>query len=155
MKKYIKYLKYALIHKWQVFVECAKRGRIWRGLVHDASKFSLSEFIPYVNHFYGTNNQDEFDRAWNRHQKRNKHHWQYWVLQKDDGVVKALEMPKQYAIEMLCDWYSAGRIITGENNLRTWYDENRHNIVLHSNTRNYVEHLIYNDLDPIIKNKEK
>lgn len=27
-----------------------------------------------------------FDRAWNHHQKANRHHWQYWVLVYDDNI---------------------------------------------------------------------
>ena len=32
---------------WYVFVECAKRGILWRGLIHDWSKILPSEFVPY------------------------------------------------------------------------------------------------------------
>jgi len=54
--KYLKYLKYILKHKWYVMIECFKNGLIWRGLMHDLSKFLPSEFIPYANFFYGNNN---------------------------------------------------------------------------------------------------
>ena len=37
-----------------------------------------------------------FDSAWLLHQKRNAHHWQYWVLLEDEGNTKALEMDDKY-----------------------------------------------------------
>lgn len=147
MNRHIKYLKYAILHKWIVFKECAKRGQLWRGLVHDLSKFLPCEYFPYVDHFYGVNNQSAFDHAWNRHQKSNKHHWQYWVLTPDDGEPKALEIPRHYVIELVSDWYSAGMVITGGNNLAKWYSANKGKMILHPNTRNYIEHLIFNDFD--------
>ena len=81
-----------------IFLECAKRGLWWRGLLHDLSKFLPSEFLPYACYFYGprarvgalrdgtgyykpTDTGDAaFDFAWLLHQKRNDHHWQWWVL---------------------------------------------------------------------------
>jgi hypothetical protein len=47
----------------------------------------------------------KFDSAWNIHQKRNKHHWQYWVLIMDNGSIEALDIPEKYIKEMLCDWW--------------------------------------------------
>lgn len=49
----IQYLKYIIRHKWYVFVECCKMGIIWRGLIHDLSKLTLKEFVPYRGAFYG------------------------------------------------------------------------------------------------------
>ncbi len=104
-----KYLKYVLRHKWFVFVECLKLGvPIWFAIFHDWSKFLPSEWRAYADYFYGekvqaprnamiTNSEGklvphmvasdevkaDFNRAWNAHQKRNKHHWQYWLLRMD------------------------------------------------------------------------
>jgi hypothetical protein len=93
--KYLKYLWYVIKHKWFVFIECAKCGIIWRGIVHDLSKFRPSEFFAYANHFYGSKEpvrdktgyykptdtgDSAFDYAWFLHQKRNPHHWQYWIM---------------------------------------------------------------------------
>ena len=95
---YIKYLWYVIRHKWFVFVECVKLGVPWLGLIHDLSKFLPREFIPYARNFYGTYPKDlrytrftaegvkaAFDVAWLHHQKGNRHHWQYWLLQYDQG----------------------------------------------------------------------
>lgn len=104
---YLKYLKYVLKHKWFVFIECCKSGIPLRGMMHDMSKFLPSEFIPYAHYFYGAWCKDEdwhgdkrnhipyectekgveeaFDIAWLKHQKRNPHHWQYWLLVNDSS----------------------------------------------------------------------
>jgi len=100
IKRYIKYLNYVLRHKWFVSLECFKRGIIWRGILHDLSKFLPSEFIPYARFFYepdGASRQnkirdktgyykptdsgdEKFDKAWLAHIHRNAHHWQHHIL---------------------------------------------------------------------------
>jgi len=116
-------------------------GLMWQGLIHDWSKFLPSEFFPYANHFYGdisrgrdktgyykpTNTGDKnFDFAWLLHQKRNMHHWQWWVLPKNGGKSIALNMPLRYRKEMLCDWRGASRAQSQSSNVYFWYGKNRH-----------------------------
>lgn len=156
---YLKYLDYVLRHKWYVMVECFKQGLIWRGLVHDMSKFRLDEFIPYAKYFYGEHGirfnggffwehkrneeiKKQFDYAWLLHQKRNQHHWQWWLLSEDDGGTKILEMSLKYKIEMLCDWRGAGMAINGKDNIREWYEKNKGNMNLHKFTRTWVEVMV-------------
>lgn len=151
--KYLKYLKYVIRHKWFVFIECCKQGIIWRGIIHDWSKFRFSEFIPYANHFSGgietgrdgtgyykpTDTGDKaFDFAWLLHQKRNRHHWQWWILPEDEGGIIVLEIPDKYRKEMLCDWYGAGRA-QGTPDTRKWYKQNGYKMQLHENTRKWIE----------------
>lgn len=85
MKKYFRYFWSLLRHKWFVGIECLREGLFWRGIIHDWSKFLPDEFIPYANFFYGDKKvwKDRFDLAWNRHQKRHDHHWQFWLLTND------------------------------------------------------------------------
>lgn len=98
MNKYIAYLKYIIRHKWFVFIECCRMGIPLRGAIHDMSKFLPSEFFPYARHFYGKKVRDKtgyykptdtgdpaFDHAWFLHQKRNAHHWQYWIFPDDEA----------------------------------------------------------------------
>ena len=40
-------------HKWVVFKLCCKVGQPWRGLVHDLSKYSPTEFWEGVKYFNG------------------------------------------------------------------------------------------------------
>lgn len=169
--KYLKYLRYLLRHKWYVAIECFKRGLYWRGLMHDMSKFLPSEFIPYANHFFGqgsdisrgrdktgyykpTDTGDKaFDFAWFLHQKRNPHHWQWWILPEDkrDGKVldKVLEMKEPYLTEMICDWIGAGKA-QGHfsppddplRETRDWWQANNHKMRLHPYTREKIEKLL-------------
>lgn len=46
---------------------------------HDLSKWSEAEFEPYALYFNVDKKKylDEFNKAWNHHQKTNPHHWQY------------------------------------------------------------------------------
>lgn len=160
MLKYLKYLKYVIRHKWFVFLECRKEGILWLGIIHDWSKLLPNEFIPYANYFYGkgsdiTRGRDatgyykptdtgdfRFDFAWLLHQKRNKHHWQWWVLPEDEGGLKVLEMPQRYMKEMLCDWRGAGRAQMKkkyqENSTQAWYLKHAKKMKLDFRTRAYI-----------------
>lgn len=146
MKKHWLYLKYVVRHKWYVFWACLEYGLLWRGIVHDLSKFRPSEWNPYANYFYGNrqeivNSQIDFDFAWNRHQKRNDHHWQYWLLSYDNGVTGPLPMPDNCRREMLCDWIGAGKAL-GKPKTWEWYEANKDNMQLHSETRAWAENEI-------------
>lgn len=165
--KYVKYLKYVLRHKWYVMIECFRFGLIWRGIMHDMSKLRPSEFIPYANFFYGNGNDirsrrdksgyykptdtgdKEFDFAWLFHQKRNSHHWQWWVLPEDGGGLKVLEMSDVAILEMVCDWLGAGKAqgkFSPKNDkfkeTRAWYSVNKEKMQLHPKTRRIVEYII-------------
>lgn len=169
--KHLLYLRYLLRHKWYVAVACFEHGLYWRGIVHDWSKFLPSEWRAYAEMFYGgpkkpTSDpttlhgalelvawegearshrvrwQYGFDRAWLRHQHRQPHHWQHWVLREDSGATKVLPMPREDALEMYCDWVGAGRAITGSKSPRQWYEKNKERIMLHILTREFVESLM-------------
>ncbi len=156
---YIKYLNYLLRHKWYVFCVCFEYGLIWLGIIHDISKFLPDEFIPYARHFYGgkrgiNEGRDEsgyykptdtgdrdFDFAWLLHQKRNKHHWQWWILPEDEGGLKILEISHPYRLEMLCDWIGAG-MVQKTKGVKFWYEKNKNKLQMHQNTRFFVESFI-------------
>lgn len=150
--KHLKYLWYVIKHKWYVFVECCKLGIPLLGIIHDVSKFFPSEWRPYVLSFYGGWEYkdrpnwlvNDFDYAWLYHQKRNKHHWQYWILNQDEDETKTLEMPDKYRKEMLADWHGAGRAITGERNTKSWYEKNKDKIMLNPETREWLENQLSN-----------
>jgi len=158
--KYLKYLRYVLRHRWYVFIECCKMKIYWRGIIHDLSKFLPDEFIPYANYFYGKSSKKQkrddtgyyvpyetgdgkFDFAWLLHQKRNKHHWQYWVLIRDNddnkGEYVILNMPLKYRKEMLADWRGAGKAQGFGNNTKEWYEKNKDKMKLHPSTRRWLE----------------
>ena len=72
---------------------------------------------------------------------RNPHHWQHWVLINDDpgeGEV-LLEMPYNYIIEMICDWWAFSWEKGNLSEIFSWYDEHKDYIKLHPNTRETVK----------------
>jgi len=160
MMWFFKYLSYVIRHKWFVFVECAKVGIPMRGLMHDMSKLRPSEFFPYARFFYdekGKQKQvrdktgyykptdtgdDAFDFAWLLHQKRNRHHWQWWILPEDNGGTKVLPMPYHILREMICDWKGAGRAQGLDDDVRPWYLKNKDKMTLHPDSRTIIEPLI-------------
>lgn len=95
-----------------------------------------------------------FDKAWLLHQRRNKHHWQYWLLIEDSGdtrniggmgyfkQVKMIPIPEGYLREMAADWAGAGRAITGKWEVKIWYLKNQEKIVLDHITRKRLHQLI-------------
>jgi hypothetical protein len=151
MPSHLRYLAYVLRHKWYVFVAC--RGLqvpLWQAIIHDWTKFLPCEWFPYVQRFFGASSpqlnqarDDAFDRAWNHHQKANRHHWQYWVLvpERDAARVRALAIPPRYVREMIADWIGAGRA-QGKPDVAAWYAANAAKMVLHDETRALVEHLM-------------
>lgn len=146
MSKLIRYLLYIIIHKWYVFIECIKLGITLRGILHDISKLNPKEFIPYMNYFYGSidkKDKDKFNLAWLHHQKKNKHHWQYWLLKENEDNLIPLEIPKKYLKEMLADWRGMSKA-NGLDTCKFWYDENKDKIIIHPECRKWLENKIYN-----------
>lgn len=160
--KHIKYLKYLVKHKWYVFVAGRKLGvPAWRLLIHDWTKFLPSEWFPYANYFYGldddsiiglksiSDNSEKkekyelaFNVAWNAHQKRNKHHFQYWILYCDSGDEVFLEIPDVYLREMAADWQGASRALTGDWNALSYYLKNRQNTKMNTISKTKFELLL-------------
>lgn len=179
MSKYLKYAKFLLKHKYYVLIESFKLGIPIRGLLHDLSKFRPSEFFVYADYYYGGRKpvrlvnhptilhkyhkseytQEDLERdldiAWLKHQHRNKHHWQHWILKNDDGSVTYLDMPKKYIKEMVADWVGAGKAINGKNEdsyAEVWhfYIKNYNNIKLSKRTEEILLDLFYDNMN---KNK--
>ena len=144
--KNIQYLNYMIRHKWFVFQAGLKtKAPLWRLIIHDWSKFMPIEWIAYSNFFYGDKTKDfepAFDRAWLHHIHLNPHHWNHWVLNKDDGEVKCLAMPEKFIREMVADWAGAGKAITGRWEVREWYEKEKKNIHLEYGTLAQVENLL-------------
>jgi hypothetical protein len=190
MMRHWQYLKYVLRHKLFVYQEGRKLGlpRLML-IIHDWDKFAPDEWFPYARTFYKPDGSKqytesiEFAEAWMKHQRRNKHHWQYWLqveipedgcavpiqkyyplvvwdrgqaqqfVRRNSGGVEWRElrdmlpwhklwpdpMPDLYRREMLADWRGAGRAINGTDNTAQWYTANRDKMVLHPDTRAWVE----------------
>ncbi len=115
---------------------------------HDASKTKLDEYPAYDRYFYSSFPKDEtkkeFNLAWLRHIHRNPHHWQYWVLPSEDlNIIQALEMPQNYVLEMLCDWWSFSWRNYEPDRIFEWWDRHKDIMILHPKTRGLIHDTIW------------
>ena len=117
--KIIKHTSLIFRHKWRVFLNCARCGLLWRGIVHDLSKFSPTEFFESARYFQGNRSPIGACRrdtgkshAWLHHKGRNKHHLEYWL--DEDCEIQPL-MPYKYAVECVCDKLAATRTYLGRD----------------------------------------
>lgn len=151
MSIHLQYLKYILKHKWYVFLAGTLTGApLHRLLLHDLSKFRPSEWAAYANYFYkDSSDNSALNIAWLHHQRRNKHHWQYWYLVQDNGETVPQPMPESYVREMVADWAGAGKAATGRWDVSQWYRENKYSMKLHKETRTLVESILSDYFDYI------
>lgn len=151
MNAYIKYLLYVLKHKWFVFIECCRLGIPWLGVVHDLSRFSPDEWKHRAMYNFGGKSprdktghpsavgSENYYLSLHRHFQRNKHHWQWWVWQRDDGSTKLFPMSDRFRREMLADMRGAGRAQTRKNTVLSYYHANKEKTILHPETRTWLE----------------
>lgn len=119
IKNVIKHFKLITHHKWLVFKLCCKIGEPWRGVLHDLSKYSPTEFWESAKYYIGAHSpiteakkEKGYSEAWLHHKGRNRHHTEYWVDY--NAPEKTPIMPYQYAAEMVCDKLAAGMIYQGK-----------------------------------------
>lgn len=117
----IKHFKTITRHRHEVIKNCFRAGIPFQGLMHDMSKYSLTEFILGAKYYIGTRSPNELEReeygfsyAWMHHKGRNRHHFEYWTdydpITKEISPVK---MPVKYVVEMFCDRVGASKIYKG------------------------------------------
>jgi len=108
-----------------IYDDCLYEAINWNIQLHDKSKYSQEEFIPYQLHFFPVDVQPiketldiDFANAWEHHKKHNRHHWQYI------GIYGGIED----VVEMVCDWMAMGMQFgdTAEN----YYLKNQSSIIL-------------------------
>lgn len=121
IQKFFGHLKTVTKHKYWVWYYMHKCGKGWRGLWHDMSKFSPTEFWESVKYYSGTRSpidackEDKgISMAWMHHKGRNPHHYEYWQDNFDKGG-EPKEMPWKYKVEMICDYLAAGRAYMGKS----------------------------------------
>ena len=115
---------------------------------HDRSKNENDEYEAYDAYFYGGNRSfkvvQDFRYAWLNHIHRNPHHWQHWILncdEKDEGEI-ILDMPYNYIVEMICDWWSFCWNSGDLYEIFNWYNEHKNYIKLSDKTRKTVETIL-------------
>lgn len=147
MKKFWNYFKYIIEHKKNVFIECWKSKLYIHAFVHDLSKFLPSEFIPYAQFFYETDRTKNYTtktednlnflNGWIKHQKRNKHHWNYWISVNRKNEIIPIPMPEKYIEQMICDWKGMSRKFGGT--WKDYYKKNKDTFILHNDTIKEIE----------------
>lgn len=169
-QKFIGHLKTVLTHKWWVFYYCCKFRMPLRGLLHDLSKFSPVEFFESVKYYSGTRSPIDackedigWSKAWMHHKGRNKHHYEYWQDNFDNGG-EPLLMPFEQSVEMLCDYLAAGRAYNGKKFTFTgeytwWLMKRQKPLAMHPVNKLFIEGMLYsfampNFLDVVKRNKD-
>ena len=115
---------------------------------HDASKSNPDEYEAYDRYLYGGNRSykvvQDFNKAWLLHIHRNPHHWQYWVLIHDDPEedMTILDMPYNYILEMICDWWAFSWQKKNLFEIFSWYDAHKDYMKLSDQTRKTVENIL-------------
>lgn len=153
-KKYFNYLREHIANTQKAFVLLTKLVD-WEILTseemesqitnHDASKYGEQEWKAYNDYFYGKRTPEvieAFDRAWLHHQHKNPHHWQYWLLYEDEGNTRALDMPDNYILEMIADWWSFSIKKGDYLEILSWYENHAGRMVLSPSTKQKVEHIL-------------
>ena len=149
VKHIFAHLKKIIVHRRWVRRYCFMAGLYRQGLTHDLSKFSPTEFWEGVRYYQGTSSPIDtckkangYSMAWFHHRGRNRHHWEYWVDDFQDGMVPKL-MPKQYAIEMFCDFLGAGHAYMGKSYTLekeyAWWQKKRDKVVMHPAIKDFID----------------
>ncbi len=110
-------------HRHLVISHAARAGILWRGLLHDLSKYSPTEFLSGAKYYTGTKSPNEGERAeygysksWMHHKGRNRHHFEYWTdYNIETHLMSPVKMPLKYVKEMFCDRVAASKVYQGEN----------------------------------------
>ena len=122
MSKAWNHFKTITRHRHAVIRNCAKSGILWQGLRHDLSKYSPTEFLQGAKYWQGTRSPNDkereeigYSKAWMHHMGRNRHHFEYWHdYSAYDKIMKPVEMPLRYIVEMFCDRVAASKIYMGD-----------------------------------------
>lgn len=151
MSKFFSHFKTITKHRNKVISHCFKSGIFWRGILHDLSKYSYTEFIKGVKYYQGTRSPNEMERevigyseAWMHHKGRNRHHFEYWVdynpVTKKNEPVK---MPVVFVKEMFCDRVAASKIYQGKNYVESqpleYFLRGKDRRVIHPETSDLLE----------------
>ena len=126
---------------------------------HDASKSLIDEYGAYDRYFYGGNRSyqvvQDFNYAWLFHLHRNPHHWQFYVLINDnpgEGMI-ILDMPLNYIVEMISDWWAFSWNGGDLYEIFKWYDEHKDYMKLSDKTRKTVDDILAKIREELDKEK--
>ena len=141
-------------HKWLVLCGCFRVGLYWRGLVHDLSKYSPTEFLVGVRYYQGTRSPNGAEReekgyseAWIHHKGRNPHHYEYWTdMNLTTRRYEPVPMPRKYFVEMIMDRRAACMTYQGENyrddSALNYFNRSLEKTLMHPETRRQLSHVL-------------
>lgn len=117
-----KHFKTITKHKFLVMKHCFQVGLYWRGLMHDLSKYSPTEFLPGAKYYQGTRSpniaereENGYSKAWIHHKGRNRHHFEYWTdLNLRTKKYEPVPMPTVFVVEMCMDRIAACKTYRGK-----------------------------------------
>ena len=108
LKNMIKHFILVSRHKWEVLKLSIKAGIPIRGILHDLSKYSPTEFFGSIKYYTGNKSpickeklENGYSVVWLHHKGRNKHHPEYWY--DNNTPVCTPIIPFKYVCEMICD----------------------------------------------------
>ncbi len=147
IKNFFKHLHTVNKHRFYVFKFSLRAGIPIRGLLHDLSKYSPTEFLEGVKYYNGKRSpiaickkENGYSKAWLHHKGRNKHHFEYWIDIATEN--KTPIIPYKYAVEMICDTLAAGIVYSGKE----WKKDNQLNFYNKRKDKEYINPKIQNFL---------
>ena len=161
MNKIWNHFKTVCKHKYYVGKYCFMAGMPIRGILHDMSKFSPTEFIESVKYYQGNRSPIDackeingYSKAWLHHKGRNRHHYEYWqdnfdsLANSDFKGEHHLKMPFKDACELICDYLGAGQAYMGKNftfkaEYEWWLNKISKPIAMNPHTKMFVNNVLY------------
>lgn len=149
-----KHFKTITKHKILVMQGCFKVGLYWRGVTHDLSKYSPTEFFNGVRYFQGyrspisAEREDKgYSEAWMHHKGRNKHHYEYWTdMNLETRQYESRPMPRKYLVEMVMDRRAASIIYRGKEYTDAFPLEyqltSKDRVLMNEQTRRELEYIL-------------
>ncbi len=154
IKSFFRHLSIITRHRHAVLRHCFKAGIGYRGLLHDLSKYSITELSAGMKYFQGSRSPNEAEReavgysaAWLHHKGRNRHHFEYWTdYNPKTKSVEPVEMPLVFVKEMFCDRVAASKIYGGkgytDSYALNYFERGKPTRVIHPKTSELIEGLL-------------
>ncbi|MCM1090746.1 MAG: DUF5662 family protein [Butyrivibrio sp.] len=151
-----KHFKTITYHKYLVAKGCFRVGLYRQGILHDMSKYGLSEFMVGVRYYQGDRSPNDAEReelgyssAWLHHKGRNKHHFEYWLDYSKNaapGELVPVPMPDRYIAEMIMDRIAACKVYKGKDYTDAapyeYFLKGKNRHMMHEYTRDVLERML-------------
>lgn len=141
-------------HRHLVQKYCFRVGLYWRGLTHDLSKYSPTEFWRGAKYYQGTFSPTQQERrengyslAWMHHKGRNRHHYEYWTdMNPQTRRYEPIPMPRKYLVEMVMDRRAACMTYQGkayrDDAALKYFTKGRERTLMHPETARQLEYIL-------------